>query len=83
MSICSTSAGGQIEPLVTSPDDAMRLLDCSRAKLYELLAAGELESFLEGRSRKILISSISAYIARRLAASKSFTRSRYPRSKNG
>lgn len=81
MPVCSTP-DGQIEPLVTSPEQAMRLLDCSRAKLYELLAAGELESYLEGRSRKITVCSINAHIARRLAASKSFKRSRYPRRKS-
>jgi hypothetical protein len=36
-------------------------------RLYELLAAGELESFLDGRSRKIIVESIHQYISRRLA----------------
>lgn len=43
------------------------MLACSNTRGYELLAAGELESFLDGRSRKITVDSIHRYIARRLA----------------
>lgn len=54
------------ERLVVSPRRASRMLDCGNTRLYELLKARELESFLDGRSRKITVSSIKAYIARRL-----------------
>lgn len=64
--------------LVVSPIDAMRLLRCSRKKLYELLGSGELASYLEGRSRKIPLESIHSLIARRLEASKEFIRGRHP-----
>jgi hypothetical protein len=43
------------------------MLACSNTRGYELLNAGELESFLDGRSRKITVESIRRYIARRLA----------------
>ena len=43
------------EPLVVSPDNAWRMLDCSNSHGYALLRAGELESFLSGRSRKITV----------------------------
>jgi hypothetical protein len=56
------------ERLVVSPRRAKRMLDCGNTRLYELLNAKELESFLDGRSRKITVSSIKAYIARLLAA---------------
>jgi excisionase family DNA binding protein len=56
-----------IEPLVVKPRLAWRLLNCSNTRGYELLNAGELESFKDGKSRKITLSSIKAYIARRLA----------------
>jgi len=56
------------EPLVVAPRTAWRMLDCSSTHGYVLLNAGELQSFLSGRSRKITVASIRAYIARKLAA---------------
>jgi excisionase family DNA binding protein len=55
-------------PLVTSPNQTMRQLLLSRSKLYELLNSGELESYTEGRSRRITVRSINSYVERRLAA---------------
>jgi hypothetical protein len=66
MSIQSTGLSKD-ERLVVSPRRARYLLDIGNTRLYELLAAGELESFLDGRSRKITIDSIHRYISRRLA----------------
>jgi excisionase family DNA binding protein len=60
-----------IEPLVVDPQAAQRMLACGRTHLYELLAAGELDSFKDGRSRKITVASIKAFVARQLAAAKS------------
>jgi hypothetical protein len=67
MSCCST---GACDPaaLVVKPKVAWKMLACSNTRGYELLSAGALESFLDGRSRKILVVSINRYIARRLAA---------------
>jgi len=45
------------------------MLACGNTRGYQLLAAGELESFLDGRSRKITMQSIRDYIARRLGKS--------------
>lgn len=56
------------EPLLVRPRDAWRMLGCGNTRGYQLLASGELESFLDGRSRKITVASIHAYIARRLTA---------------
>src|SRR5260370_19512520 len=58
-----------MEPLVVKPREARRLLACGNTRLYELLAARELESFLDGRSRKITVDSIRRYITRRLPSS--------------
>jgi hypothetical protein len=69
MSICSTSLSEDEGRLVVKPNRAMHMLDCSRAKLYQLINAKELESFTEGTSRKIMVQSIRAYIARRLESS--------------
>ena len=60
-----------IEPLVVKPRAAWKMLGCSNTRGYELLAAGELESYKDGRSRKITVASIKAFIARRLATSSS------------
>jgi excisionase family DNA binding protein len=54
-------------PLVTSPNQAMTAIQVSRKKLYELINTGELESYTEGKSRRITVKSINEYIERRLA----------------
>jgi hypothetical protein len=55
------------EPLLVRPRDAWRMLGCGNTHGYQLLNAGELESFLDGRTRKITVESIHRFIARRLA----------------
>ena len=57
-----------IEPLVVSPREAWRLLSCGNTYGYALLASGELESYHDGRRRKIVVASIHRLIARRLAS---------------
>jgi excisionase family DNA binding protein len=54
-------------PLVVSPNQAMKALMVSRATLYGLINGGELASYTEGRSRRITVESINAYVQRRLA----------------
>src|SRR5262249_14852197 len=56
-----------VKPLLVKPRAACLLLSCGVTRLYELPNAGELSSFLDGKSRKITTASIEAYIARRLA----------------
>jgi hypothetical protein len=43
------------------------MLNCGNTRLYELIGAGELDSFLDGCSRKITVESIHRYIQRQLA----------------
>jgi hypothetical protein len=45
------------------------MLECGHKRLYQLLADGELESFKDGRSRKITVKSIEQFVARGLAGS--------------
>jgi excisionase family DNA binding protein len=45
----------------------MKALMVSRATLYALINAGDLESYTQGRSRRITVESINAYVKRRLA----------------
>ena len=79
MSINSTGSGEAV-PLVVKPKIAWKMLACSNTHGYELIATGELESFRDGRSRKIVVASIHRLIARRLAAEKA---TRQPRSRRG
>jgi excisionase family DNA binding protein len=55
------------QPLVVRPRVAWRLLNCGNAYGYRLIASGELESYRDGRARKITVKSIHRYIKRRLA----------------
>jgi excisionase family DNA binding protein len=52
-----------------SPRETCQALSVGTTRLYELLAASELVSYRDGRSRRILVSSIKAYIVKRLAES--------------
>jgi hypothetical protein len=70
MSIHSTGLGKD-EPLVVSPRRARVMLDCGNTRLYELIAAREVESYKAGKSRKIVVTSIKAYVARQIEASRS------------
>jgi hypothetical protein len=62
----SAALGAVTEPIVVKPKVACIMLGCGITRLYELLAAGELESFLDGRNRKITVASIRSYVTRRL-----------------
>jgi excisionase family DNA binding protein len=61
----------EIAPLVVKPKAAWKMLGCGNTRGYQLLAAGELDSYKDGRSRKITVASIKAYVVRQLAAAKS------------
>ena len=65
---------GGTEPLLVKPRIAWRMLSCSNTRGYELLNSGELQSFRDGKSRKIVVASIHDYIARRLAAERAKAR---------
>ena len=54
-------------PVVATANQAIQRLQVSRATLYELINDGTLESYTEGRSRRITVSSMDKYIQRRLA----------------
>jgi len=47
------------------------MLGCGNTRGYELLAAGELDSFRDGRSRMITVESIYRYVRRRLEETQS------------
>jgi hypothetical protein len=63
------------EPIAVRPAQAWRMLGCGVTRGYQLLNNGELDSFLDGNSRRITVASIHAYIQRKLAVT--------PKRKNG
>jgi excisionase family DNA binding protein len=58
---------GAGRPIVASVNETMTALSIGREKIYQLLNSGELESYRDGGSRKILWRGIEAYVERRLA----------------
>jgi excisionase family DNA binding protein len=63
------NATASFEPLVVTPRQACKLLGIGNTHLYRLLGAKELESYTDGRARRIPLSSIRSYVARRIEAS--------------
>jgi excisionase family DNA binding protein len=64
-----TAAEAETKPIGLPPKAAWKKLGCSNAKGYELLAAGELNSYTIGRARRITLESIDRYVARHLSRS--------------
>jgi hypothetical protein len=58
--VTGRKAKKQLAALAVSPRQACILLDCGITHLYDLIGSGELESYLDGRSRKITMRSIHA-----------------------
>jgi excisionase family DNA binding protein len=63
-------AGGvaSLDPIAVSPREACRLLSIGNTRLYELIAAGEVESYRDGKSRRVTMRSIRRRVERLLAA---------------
>jgi excisionase family DNA binding protein len=56
-------------PIAVTPKEAAHILSIRLSHLYKLMRAGELHSFHCGGARRILLTSIEAYVARQVAAS--------------
>jgi hypothetical protein len=56
------------KPLVAGMAKTKILLDCGDDTIYGLIKARQLDSYLEGKSRKITMASIERLIEKRLAA---------------
>ena len=63
-----TKHDNPVEPLVVSVKEGCAILRTGVTRLYELIHAGEIQSFSDGRSRKILVSSLKDYVKRQLSA---------------
>ena len=57
-----------VAPLAVPPSQAARMLSMGISRLYRLLRTGKLVSYRDGRSRRVLVTSIHEHIARQLAA---------------
>src|SRR5262249_61480564 len=64
-----TRRAADVDPqaLAVSPHQACRLLGIGNTRLYQLLAAGELETYREGRARQITTRSIYRRVERLIA----------------
>jgi hypothetical protein len=67
--IIQNSHISEAAPLVVSPRVACVMLNIGTTRLYALIGAGELDSYLDGRVRRITVESIHRRIARLLVAS--------------
>lgn len=63
------SKPARVEPLVVTPREACALLNIGNTRLYRLLGDKQIDSYREGRARRITMASIKSYIARCLAES--------------
>src|SRR5262245_57971134 len=61
-------ADNHLEPLAVTPRQACILLGVGNTRLYQLIRNGELESYLDGRARRITMRSIHRRITRLLAS---------------
>ena len=57
-----------MEPFAVRPEKAAEIIDVSRSKFWTLLATGEIESFKGGRSRRVPLASLRAWMDRQVEA---------------
>jgi len=57
-----------VAPLAVPPQEAARLLSLGIWRIYALMRTGELESYRDGRARRITMASIHDRMARQIAA---------------
>jgi excisionase family DNA binding protein len=68
-----------VEPLSVSPRQACRMLNVGNTRLYQLIGAGELASYQDGRARRITVDSIRRRIARLLGEANPSDAAPHPR----
>lgn len=57
------SANVDVPVLLLRPEDAAIALGVSRTKVYELMASGRLSSLKIGRSRRIPVEALTAFVS--------------------
>ena len=68
-----------VAPLAVPPSQAALMLSMGISRLYRLLRTGVLQSYRDGRSRRVVVTSIHDHIARQLAADPVGWRQIHPR----
>jgi hypothetical protein len=69
----------KIQPLIVSPSQACVMLSIGMTQCYALMNSGALESFKDGKSRKITVRSIETYVESRVQGKQiSFIKQRSP-----
>jgi hypothetical protein len=58
-----------VDPITVRPAQACKMLNLGMTRLYEMLNDGTLQSFSEGGSRYVLVSSIRQWVADKLEKS--------------
>jgi excisionase family DNA binding protein len=66
--VTGRAVSDHLEPLAVSPRHACLLLGVGNTRLYQLIGNGELDTYREGRARRITMESIKRRVARLLAA---------------
>ena len=66
--VTGSASSRDLGPLAVSPRQACLLLGVGNTRLYQLIGAGELVAYKDGRSRRITLASIRARVARLTAA---------------
>lgn len=64
----ANSKGSHMDPIAIPPKQAFAAIGVGITKGYELIAAGDLETFKIGRATRITTESLRAYVARQLEA---------------
>ncbi len=67
------------KPFAVSVKKGCALIDNGPTRLYELINSGEIESYRDGKSRKVVVASLEAYVARQIAAEPSKPSSEWTR----
>jgi hypothetical protein len=58
--------GALKDQISATPNETCRALRIGTTRLYSLMSSGELKSYKEGKSRRILVASIKAYVIKLL-----------------
>ena len=57
-----------VEPLSLPAKEAAPYIGVGMTRLYELINFGEIESYRDGKARKIVVASLKAYVQRQIVA---------------
>ena len=61
------TAPHQIEPICVKVNDAARMIGVGRTKLYELIAAGEVDVVKLGKSTRVTTASLKSLVERNVS----------------